>query len=65
MILNYYQKPETEVCSLNTRYPCMIPIYDGETSLILTNEHHWEDGYLDEEVDNDPYTHAAPSLWDE
>jgi hypothetical protein len=43
----------------------MIPIYDGETSLILTNEHHLEDGYLDEEVDNDPYTHAAPSLWDE
>ena len=63
MILNYYQKPETEVCSLNTRYPCMIPIYDGETSGMLTNEHHWEDGYLDEEVDNDPY--VAASLWDE
>ena len=65
MTMNYYQKPETEVLFLNTKYPCMIPIGGEETSGMLTNEHHWEDDLLNEGLDDSPYAHTAPSLWDE
>ena len=64
--MKYYQKPDTEVCNLNTRDPYMLPMNGDETTSFMgTNEHSWVEDRFDEGLDNSPYTNTAPSLWEE
>lgn len=65
MTLNYYQKPEIELCRLSAKVPYLYGIGEGTTGTQLVNRHHWEDDQLGEGLDDSPYALTAPSLWEE
>ena len=66
MAMKRYTKPLTEVSDMNTRYPYLMDYNEGlDTSMQLTNKHHWEDDMLNEGLDESSFNNTAPKLWDE
>ena len=66
MALKKYQQPITDICLLNTRVSVMIGADPNEgTSMQLNNEYRWEEERLDDGLDDSPYPHTLPSLWEE
>ena len=66
MMTKRYLPPVTSVDDISTRIPCLQTVDPwGDTSMQLTNRHHWEEEILNEGLDDSPYANTAPHLWDE